>query len=332
MDKAATQKDIAEKLGVSQGMVARVLANDPTMRASEATRSRIFEAARAMGYRPNLAAVSMRRSRFYQIGVVAALPFIHPQAWHYVEGINKGLIGRGYSMSLIRLMDIERGEALSSRAFQGHTLDGIIGVINIPPDLGPQIEELVPHSVWLNTDIWLEERCIRRDEQWAVRTIIGKMVERGYRRLIYLRRGEGGHYSHDVRLRAVREVSSVRGLETEEVVLEPAETPRAVGELLRSLDRATALLAVDGYAAQEIAHAALHLGLRPGIDFSMAALDDSLGDWRELSRVAFPRVEMGEAAADMIVRLTEGVDKPMASLLFQGEWVEGSTLPVGTPP
>ena len=93
------------------------------------------------------------------------------------------------------------------------------------------------------------------------------------------------------------------------------------------MGRTTALLAVDGYAAQEVAHAALHLGQRPGIDFSIAALDDSLGDWRELSRVAFPRVEMGEAAADMIIRLTEGADEPMKSLMFQGQWVEGSTLP-----
>jgi len=327
MGRATTQKDIAEKLGVSQGMVARVLANDPTMRASEATRSRIIETARQMGYRPNLAAVSMRRSRFYQVGVVAALPFIHPQAWHYVEGINKGLIDRGYTMSLIRLMDIERGGALSSRSFQGHTLDGIIGVINIPPDLAPHIEELVPHSVWLNTDIWRDERCIRRDEAWAVQTIVDNLLNRRYRRLVYLRRGEGGHYSHEIRLRAVREVTSVRGIETEEVVLEPAEAARVLGEVLHSCGRATALLAVDGYAAQEVAHAALHLGRRPGIDFAVVALDDSSGDWRQLSRVAFPRIEMGEAAADMIVRLTEGANECVGSLMFRGQWVEGSTLP-----
>ncbi len=320
-----TQKDIAERLGLSRSFVTRVLANPESVRVSDETRDLIARTALEMGYRPNFAAKSVREKRFYQIGVLAALPFIHPLGWHYVEGINKGLIDRGFAMSLIRLTDVEQDGGLASRAFQGHMLDGLIGVVNVPTALQPRIESLVPNCVWLNTDIWADDRCLQRDEGRAVETALRNLVALGYRRIAYLRVAIGDHFSHHERHGAVTALAGKMGLAVSDIELPVAERDRAIADLIATTDPFTVILAVDGYLAQVIEHIAVAIGCRPGRDFALAALDDTPGAWDALSRVNFPRVEMGEAAAEMALGLTGGEAGP--SRRFDGEWVAGTTAP-----
>jgi DNA-binding LacI/PurR family transcriptional regulator len=64
-----TVQDLADKLDLSPSLVSRVLSNPTNVRASEATRRRIHEAARAMGYQPNHVARSLRGGRAGVIGL-----------------------------------------------------------------------------------------------------------------------------------------------------------------------------------------------------------------------------------------------------------------------
>lgn len=47
---SATQKDIAEKLGISRTTVSKILTRDPKYYASEETRKKVFDAAQDLGY------------------------------------------------------------------------------------------------------------------------------------------------------------------------------------------------------------------------------------------------------------------------------------------
>ena len=47
----ATLKDIADRAGVSQATVSRVLNRDPSLSVTEETRERVFHAAAALRYR-----------------------------------------------------------------------------------------------------------------------------------------------------------------------------------------------------------------------------------------------------------------------------------------
>lgn len=60
---AATQKDIANRLNLSQSVVAGVLTNSPSKRANAETRQRVLDAAREMGYAPNAAARMLRSGK-----------------------------------------------------------------------------------------------------------------------------------------------------------------------------------------------------------------------------------------------------------------------------
>jgi LacI family transcriptional regulator len=64
-----TSYDVARLAGVSQATVSRVLANRP---ASEATRSKVLEAAAQLGYVPNIGARAMKTGRVDTVGVVVA--------------------------------------------------------------------------------------------------------------------------------------------------------------------------------------------------------------------------------------------------------------------
>jgi len=66
--KRVTILDIAKAVGVTDGTVSRALSNDPRVRPE--TRERVTEAARALGYRPNLAARYFKQGQTRTLGVI----------------------------------------------------------------------------------------------------------------------------------------------------------------------------------------------------------------------------------------------------------------------
>ena len=67
-----TLKAVAEHVGLTPGTVSAVLNNSAAARSiPEHTRKRILEAARALNYRPNFLARSLRVQRTYTVGVIA---------------------------------------------------------------------------------------------------------------------------------------------------------------------------------------------------------------------------------------------------------------------
>jgi DNA-binding LacI/PurR family transcriptional regulator len=71
-DAKVTLKTIAEHLGLTPGTVSAALNNSPAARSIPAhTKNRIIEAAKALNYRPNFFARTLRLKRTYTIGVIA---------------------------------------------------------------------------------------------------------------------------------------------------------------------------------------------------------------------------------------------------------------------
>lgn len=65
---SVTAAEVAARLGLSQSTVSRALAGSDLV--SAATRARVRDAARAMGYRPNAAGRSLQAGRHFSIGIV----------------------------------------------------------------------------------------------------------------------------------------------------------------------------------------------------------------------------------------------------------------------
>jgi DNA-binding LacI/PurR family transcriptional regulator len=79
-EKSVTIKDIAARVGVSNMTVSAVLSQTRSahVRVSEGTRVRVLDVARAMNYRPNRAARSLRSQSTDVIGIYSAHGYLNP--------------------------------------------------------------------------------------------------------------------------------------------------------------------------------------------------------------------------------------------------------------
>lgn len=332
-----TQAQLAEKLGVSQGSVS--LAFRPgSSRQNARTRAAILEAADKYGYRPNAAARAMRSSQTRQVGVLIRnahdRPFHNPGVYEMILGVNQYLESQGYILSLIRFDDVQAPEDQVSRFFREHVLDGIIVMDVMPDSVYERVEALVPQCIWLETNVWRQENCIRRDEKQVGHLVGEKLLELGYRRLVWY--GSDGtqkdkHYSTDQRLDGLRQVAEKIGIELEVVVpcewveLLPVAPEPAV---LESIFQPDCGIVTDNTDAVFLITQAAMLGLRPGHDFGVASCDLPYAVQCAapmVSHVSFDRFGMGRWAAQMMVnRLTES-PKHCPSVCFTGQWCPGST-------
>jgi DNA-binding LacI/PurR family transcriptional regulator len=245
-------------------------------------------------------------------------------------------------MSLVRLTDVVEDGGLASPVFTGHLLDGMIVVNQIPSELEERVEELVPQCVWLDSNVWRDERCIRRDEVHAGKTAAQALGELGYKRILCLtgEREANPDYSYEQRLQGIRDAASAHSSALEERIFPAArrfpDIPQssrtdwaALREILLSLKADDALLLTTIYAAQAVLEASAMLGKVPGHDFGVACCDDGFQgagtDWMHLSRVSFDRYEVGMSAAQMMLQVLDDAEATCPSLLAKGKWQAGAT-------
>lgn len=120
---AVTQKDIAQKLGISQQVVASAL-NGRGSRMSEETRCRILEEANRLGYRPNLAARALTTQRT-QLIAVWTRNLSRPFYSHLMHHLEEQLRQSEYEM-IVRVLP-EEGTPSSWQAAQW-PVDGILAI------------------------------------------------------------------------------------------------------------------------------------------------------------------------------------------------------------
>jgi DNA-binding LacI/PurR family transcriptional regulator len=257
----------------------------------------------------------------------------HPLAFEFLLGINQGLENDGYMMSLVRICDVSDTESLTASALQGNLLDGLIIVNTVPSVSIEKVEKMAPAALWLDADVWLPERCLRRDEIHAGMSVGSELAALGYERLIVLTRptGENSHFSQADRLHGLREAAQKHDLVIEESSFPYGQEDTCWPDLWPRLDPKVAVVALDVYAAVSVMTCAAFNGPRPGQEFGLATCDDSFDtaglNVKGVSRILFHRFDMGVQAAQMMLQLINQPDVPCPSQLTAGEWVQGISTP-----
>lgn len=97
--RRVTLRDVAAVVGVDPSAVSRAVNNDPRLSVSDATRKRILQAVKELGYRPNLGARGLRTSKTWTIGLI--LPDLsNPMYESIVRGVAVTAEERGYGVVL----------------------------------------------------------------------------------------------------------------------------------------------------------------------------------------------------------------------------------------
>ena len=336
---------IAARSRVTPRAVSYALNGQPGV--SSATRARIQRIAAELGYLPNAAARVMRsarssdRPRTGQIGVLvrndSSDRLTHLMAFETILGINEGLEPHGFVVSLVRVGDVSKGLDSRSRVFEEHVLDGLIVLCEMPDGLDQAVQKLIPHVIWVESQTWAEEHCLRRDEVHSGRRCAEAMIDLGYRNLVWLdhsgaQRVDSGRpgYSGGDREAGVRAVADAAGVpvRTFTLVYDNADTFARCPDFLRALTPGTAVIAGQAYQARWLAHAAAAAGLTPPHHFGLCSCDDGYdvtSMWPGLCRVSFDRFEMGVRAAEMLRRRVETPDELNPSQRLRGQWRPGNT-------
>ncbi len=122
MEKTATIKDIATKLGISISTVSRALRNATDV--SPATRKAVKELSEQLHYQPNRLALSLRQKQTHTIGVI--VPNLDYVLSMMVKGIDEVALEAGYTVMVCQSNESFGREIVNTRRLLESLVDGFI--------------------------------------------------------------------------------------------------------------------------------------------------------------------------------------------------------------
>src|SRR5262249_37806176 len=118
-----TQKTIADRLGVHSTTVSMALRGVESI--PPATRRRIVDVAREMGYQPNAMARHLRYSRSRMIGIITSVE-LGEMMLRRVTLATQALQDRGYEVMLYSPRFDESGMERAFNSLASHRIEGVI--------------------------------------------------------------------------------------------------------------------------------------------------------------------------------------------------------------
>ncbi|WP_420878019.1 LacI family DNA-binding transcriptional regulator, partial [Streptomyces rhizosphaericus] len=325
----ATSRDVARAAGVSQATVSLVLGEKWPGRVSERTAETVRAAARDLGYRPNLAARSLRLGRTRTVLLV--VPALTTEFFARVyTGAARVAADHGFGVVLYPSPEgvgPARDPFDSARA----SLDGVIAS-SMAADALVAVRGGGLPLVMLDSDPddAAAAATVNLDIADGARQVAGHLLGLGHRRVAQLAAAVDS-WTFRVRARALAE--AVDGVPGAELSAEPAELSVEEGRraaervLARPGPRPTALVCDDDILAAGACKAARRLGLRVPDDISVTGFDDlalATAVEPELTTVRLPAEAVGAAGMRALMTLLDG-ETPQDTVLPVDLIPRGST-------
>jgi LacI family transcriptional regulator len=233
-----TLNDVARRANVSKQTISRVVNNKGEV--SEATRQRVLEAIREIGYHPNALARSLVTSRTQVIGL--ALPNIdQPFFPQIARGVEDAAAEAGYSVFLCNASgDLER-ELNAIERLRGHRVAGIISFGSRLSDEAVEraIGGLFP-AVMVNRELLAgRESVIWPGYETGSRQAVEHLLGLGRRQIVFLGLEQDNHVD------SIKQDGYGAALEAAGIAIAPELIVRTSGKLGRSFNE----LAQGGQAA-----------------------------------------------------------------------------------
>lgn len=320
--KTISIKDVAERVGVSDKTVSRVV-NGAT-NVSRETRERIETAIEELGYVPNQGARLLRGDRSNVIGIVTDTVTTSPNSVEILRGI-QDRVGRSDNSVLIANTDNEPAvERRVWRTFRQHRIDGVIYVSMYHRDVElpfrmPQHPMVLANCVASGHP---DLPAVVPDDYQGGFDAARFAIEHGHDRIAFLTLNPR---ILAARLRGQAFEDATRDLQTKANLIVESGYRGAVGQehlcafdkSLRLLslppaERPTILLCGNDEIAMQAICGALSLGLRIPHDVAIVGFDDfkmiSTGLEPQLTTVALPYYDIGVRAADRLLAILDGED------------------------
>ncbi|CAL9640933.1 LacI family DNA-binding transcriptional regulator [Streptomyces sp. enrichment culture] len=284
-----TINDVAARAGVSKGAVSLAFNHKPGV--SEATRERIFAAARELGWTPSATARSLSNRRVDIIGLALCRPArllgLEPFYMDFISGIEGVLAERSCSLLLRLVRDLDEEIALHQEWWRGRMIGGAI-LVDLRED-DPRVPSLqglgMPAVAVGHPSLTGTFPAVWTDDASAVAEAVRYLAALGHRRIA--RVGGPADFGHSaIRTRAFADTARRLGLaEARQIAtgFDETEGARATRTLLLAADRPTAIVYDNDIMAVAGAGVAAEMGFTVPDDLSLLAWDDS-----QLCRITHP--------------------------------------------
>lgn len=330
-EKIITQKDVAERAGVSRAIVSYVINNGPRQVAPE-TRERVLAAIRDLGYRPNVHAQRLKLGGEHSrqaLGILAGGQSFNVLERPYYNTILAGLFEEAHRLGkAVRFFSFF--EALTDPVFFNSHIhkDEISCLILILPKMAlktpdyqmilDQIAERIDHVVCLEEQV-MDWPTVVFDRAEAARQAVEHLVELGHERIAFLA-------IEDERLTGYRQTLLEHGLAYDDSMVFVTDQihvlQSAYQSTLRMLDmhpRPTAIFAANDESAISAIAALQDHGLRVPEDVAIVSIDNigMAGMIRPgLTTVDVPKKRMASYALQMLMLQKQFQDEQSASVVL----------------
>lgn len=333
--KEVTMKEVAAHAGVALSSVSRVL-NDHSD-VSESMRKQVLDAIEAVGYEPNLLASSLRRGSTMTVGFIAN-DISNPLFAEIAMGAERRLNEAGYSMVLTNSEGSpERDEAMI-RLLRWRRIDGLILSVADEEREGTlaELAKLSEPVVLIDRQMRgaAEASAVLSDHANGMRAAIDHLLDLGHRRVALIS-GRPGLRPVRERVNGFKAAFRARGLDLPEDLLKfdsfsATFGERATHELLAADDPPTAIVAGGNLLLIGVLRALQTSGRTVGTDVSLVSCDDvPLTELHSPPITVIDRdaVQMGEAAAELLLKLLAGGDGPLVTEIPTSLILRASTQP-----
>lgn len=311
--KRVTIEDVARAAGVSRQTVSRAINNKADI--SSATRERVLDAVKELGYRPNRLAQGMVTQRTRTIGLMLA-DIANPFYPELARGVQDAARSSDYNTMLCNTDDDPEKQLVLFRSLLAQGVDGIIAfAYQVDDELMTEFANVFRPIVLINRDFSHPHvSTLMVDNERGAIAAVDLLVKQGHR-VIGALTNINPSFSFSRRLKGYMNQMAQHGIEVEPSWVSGGEPSldggyAAARQLLHDHSNMTAIFCHNDLMALGAVRAIHDLGLRVPQDVAVIGFDDiqlATMATPALSTVHVDKYEIGRKAAE---RLFNMIDNP----------------------
>ena len=304
--KAATIRDVARMIGMSEATVSLALNGNSAVKAE--TRQKVEDAAAALGYVPNTNARRLVMKRSGVIGIV--VPEIENVYYAVlVRELSECMAGIGYSLSIfISSNDAEK----EYRAVSDMIAARVEGIVYVP--INTSLSDQRTHALLQNcgiptvcmTTLTAGMNSVLCDMEGGMQKLLSHILERRPSSVMYLS-GPDGVYTLDCRRHAFVEAVADSGVTADVISLPSVDYTRAQDAVRARIGNLPdVVICVNDFMALGVVNLFAEYGIAVPDDIMIAGFDDiifSVASPVPLTTVRQDLHEMADRTADLLLRM-----------------------------
>lgn len=317
MTRRVTLADVAHRAGLSKTTASMVLNGRNDVRLSPEAFRRVLAAAEELGYRPNVAARSLRTRKTATIAFVSDIVATTRFAGDMIKGALDAAREHDHVLLIAETQGDETIEQQVIEAMLDRQVDGMIYASMATRQLSVPSAMVGRPIVLLNaTNADPAWPSIRPDDRTAGHAVATALLESGHREGIVLvgrnelkERDPRVSLAAGARLEGIAQALSEHGIALADEAFceewQPEDGYAGMRELLSRRTRPRAVICLNDRLAFGVYQALAEAGLRVADDVSVVSFDDdALASWLRpgLSTAALPHEQMGRKAVEWLIQ------------------------------